>query len=1047
MATWAAVGKVADLTYDGTAHQLFTGSEDTYTYFVGTSATLPENPAWTAFADIDNLKKTNAGTYYLWYKEGNNEAVSLGAVTINPRDYSTWTVTATIGSNAAVVYDGTAKNPVVKLTKQGETDIVLTNGVEGWVLEWDAETIKNFGTYTVTVASDGRNVAPTVNHASVSITKKPIVVKPNDVNGTFGTEFTAFTYNYGDVVDADKEGEDIKEGVFNGTIEQTVVKGTGAGAVNYAARSGVGNYTITIVPTSLTAQNYSITFETGTLTIAELPLNAAWISAFSDKTYNGNVQKPADTEFIVNDGVANLVKGAQAEANTDYYVTYTAGGTDYKNAGTYNITFNGQGNYSGSIVKTLTIKKKPLGVKTVSNGADNHGTAHTYDGKAINADGQVFVEHPEYFLDFIGLVEGDGYPGILADNAKPVTLSLARKTEGSNDFKGAGTYTIKAGNYAGETANTMFTNYLPSYANSGVYTISKAALTIEVHDQTKVYGELDPVDWAHPGVGVVYADPYDPAAQDAVHVKVSGMVNAETYAQALSTLPTIQRAGGDDVNTTAGYALTAVGAVASANYEIKTNTPGKLLITKATVSIFAQDKGSVYGQNIAELKADIYGMTDEDLSDVQTAVNHSLTTTATSTSPVVAGGYPITFGNLDFTAPVWSNYDVANIALFPGTYTISKADLTSIVVKPQALVVNNTVADLGTPNADMVVIGGTVQDADIANILAAITYKFDAAQLSTANSKLDGDGKLLAAAVGQYTGGIQIVIGELTNYNAPDPSIITYGDLTVLAADAGFLALGDDDLTAVLAAANGVMYPKVKLNFATRKLTGEKWNTLVLPFETTVKEVSERLGYAVVDILDKTKGDGNVHFKLHMGTIPANTPFMVKAYEDKNLTNIEFVNKTIVYETTGDASIITATSDDEWLADEEFTGDAMVADGSGNKLYGTYKTTGFWKDATKGQYRFMTSDETWNQADATASSTAPKTQGTLRAILYIAPTVAAPKILIEEPDGSTTTISAISAEGVAVAAEGWYNLNGVKLQGVPTEKGVYINNGKKVVLK
>ena len=35
----------------------------------------------------------------------------------------------------------------------------------------------------------------------------------------------------------------------------------------------------------------------------------------------------------------------------------------------------------------------------------------------------------------------------------------------------------------------------------------------------------------------------------------------------------------------------------------------------------------------------------------------------------------------------------------------------------------------------------------------------------------------------------------------------------------------------------------------------------------------------------------------------------------------------------------------------------------------------------------------------------------------------------------------------ALVKDGWYTLNGVKLQGVPTEKGIYIRNGKKMVIK
>jgi hypothetical protein len=56
-------------------------------------------------------------------------------------------------------------------------------------------------------------------------------------------------------------------------------------------------------------------------------------------------------------------------------------------------------------------------------------------------------------------------------------------------------------------------------------------------------------------------------------------------------------------------------------------------------------------------------------------------------------------------------------------------------------------------------------------------------------------------------------------------------------------------------------------------------------------------------------------------------------------------------------------------------------------------------------------------------------------------------IIIEEADGSTTAISAITVDGAFVEADGWYTTGGVKLQGVPTEKGVYIRNGKKIVIK
>lgn len=55
------------------------------------------------------------------------------------------------------------------------------------------------------------------------------------------------------------------------------------------------------------------------------------------------------------------------------------------------------------------------------------------------------------------------------------------------------------------------------------------------------------------------------------------------------------------------------------------------------------------------------------------------------------------------------------------------------------------------------------------------------------------------------------------------------------------------------------------------------------------------------------------------------------------------------------------------------------------------------------------------------------------------------RILIEEPDGSTTAINAGNTD--ATNAEGWYTIDGVKLNAQPVQKGIYINNGKKVVIK
>ena len=50
-------------------------------------------------------------------------------------------------------------------------------------------------------------------------------------------------------------------------------------------------------------------------------------------------------------------------------------------------------------------------------------------------------------------------------------------------------------------------------------------------------------------------------------------------------------------------------------------------------------------------------------------------------------------------------------------------------------------------------------------------------------------------------------------------------------------------------------------------------------------------------------------------------------------------------------------------------------------------------------------------------------------------------------DGETSGIQPIRMENGTTPAEGTYDLSGRRIQGQPTQKGVYIQNGKKVVVK
>ena len=75
----------------------------------------------------------------------------------------------------------------------------------------------------------------------------------------------------------------------------------------------------------------------------------------------------------------------------------------------------------------------------------------------------------------------------------------------------------------------------------------------------------------------------------------------------------------------------------------------------------------------------------------------------------------------------------------------------------------------------------------------------------------------------------------------------------------------------------------------------------------------------------------------------------------------------------------------------------------------------------------------------------------LRAYLDLTGNTAAARamIFIEEPDGTTTAIKAVTGDkiGSEIKADGWYTIGGMKLESAPTQKGIYINNGKKIVVR
>ena len=213
-------------------------------------------------------------------------------------------------------------------------------------------------------------------------------------------------------------------------------------------------------------------------------------------------------------------------------------------------------------------------------------------------------------------------------------------------------------------------------------------------------------------------------------------------------------------------------------------------------------------------------------------------------------------------------------------------------------------------------------------------------------------------------------------------------------------------------------------------LAKNAWHSMALPFATTAKDISNAFGYAVVNIPNQSNATaGEIAFKLTVGEVEANHLFLVKLADRKNFGaegEITFKGVTINYNPDGDGNI--------W-----------VKDAGDNFYYAVYET----KELEKDPSLFVASRPGSNGGGFFSPNKYDEAKTVYALNGYIksgAKNPAETRFIIEEADGSTTAINTITGE-TSNSADSWYSIGGMKMNAQPTQKGVYINNGKKVVIK
>lgn len=902
--------------------------------------------------------------------------------------------------------------------------------------EINKSAVKAVGTYWVAAVGTGEYEGVSVKK-QFNIVKMPLVLTGTPGTKVYGTAADGTIFDLG-TTGTVKTKYNSPSAILDLTstlkTKITYSRAAGTAKADYAISATITdeayakNYSIApanITTDGTTQAKYSITAKdfvegTGTTGVT-ITIDDEGI------TYTGAAQEAKSITVVDNALGTTLVKG------TDYTVAYT--GDKITASTTQGITITGKGNYdTDGINKTYTIKPATIMVKPIAkkvyDGTNALPTAPT--GATENTTAQGATGTGCYFK-FQGLVNNEAESIIIfgtGANAPTWTWNVAGDATAN---VGTAAYVLKIANADVNTAFTA-TNYT-FVAQTGSYTITQKDLTaVAKAAQTHTYGQEENyvLDETYPFGNPTTAETGDvDALKNAI--KVVKAATAETTGANIGkfkltpeyrTDAEIEAYVNANTTLTAEQKTTAIAAAKTAkgNYNLKTKTPGYLTDNKAPLTIALNEEFYTQYYKAGKLQKTYDGaainpaswLNKEDGLTISGKINEDdqidlsgLTITVSGTDNGNASTTPYT---LQLSGATADDYNISYVA---STFTINKRTLT-IKIADQTFV-NGAVA---TINQNAYTITDEDEDAGIAEGDEGKVFK-----LAFATGVVDGDGKLqLTANATPYDDKIEAVdvtgdASKWANYNVSQ----TKGKITAIAATAIVLDQTVDK-TATLTANKYVAATdnKCTVSFPTgqRTLKKETWNTLVLPFDITVAELSQKFGYAVVDVIDETNSDANkVIFKIHMSEIPANTPFMIKVYKDTDLNNIVFSNVKI-------ADPATAT--------------LVADDAAGNKLTGSYKP----QAVAVGEY-YMSGAGNWKLCGESFNIGGERAKFTKST----ASTAREFNFFIEEADGTVTAIQSITAEGEAVPAEGWYTLKGVKLQGAPTEKGVYINNGKKVVIK
>lgn len=964
-------------------------------------------------------KTKKVGTHYVWIMaEGTANYKPIGPVKIANTYYVEITgehltentdFSAPTGLDAALSFNNTDQNLLAeggealtdKVTaiqysldqQDWSTTIPTGKNVANYTVYWKAVAAEGYYDFTDQLNAEISAVAPTITPATKVSSATYTGVAQALLSGTGSASLGAtpvYTIQYREKTTDDwgAESAAITTGYNN-------VKGTEAGyykvttkvleAGNYLAASGTTEVQIQKATLTVTADAKTKVYRTD-----DVDLTA---------TYTG--WKNGET--------------AESQTTAGKFTAATWQRAEGENAGEYAISINAEPiakNYTFSY-NTANYGKFTITPKELDNTAAFSFTlsanSFEYTGAAVSPT----ITAASYTYG--------AAPGAVQAMADPA------------DFTYVAANNINAGENTAQLIITGQGNFKGTVVKN--FTITKKPVYIKPSAANKVYGATDP---------------------EFAYTLVSAPGAAEVDGAVLNGTVTLSRTEGENVGTYKIYVVSYV-AADNDNYKIAddqiVNTPAseddKNLTAAFTIN--PTGDGLVLKFKSSAVATKVYGNADpvysiDDLEYVSGFVGDDTWDVVKPTLSVpqfAIASQQVNAENNKVTVTGLASTNYPNVSVQPLTFTVT--------ARPLVVTVKNQTVEYGTNIV-------TDSDDDTYWTVAEGWHGTHASTIADTKADLNltlsthDDYLTYGPAAAAYTGVIEATINN-ANYSL-DTENSTWGNLTVTPSEWLILSDNDADVFTKITAHNG-QNKKVRVVFnrdqhlvsdgdgVDRTWAKEKWNSIVLPFDMPIADLSSKFGYAIFNVADATNTKtGSVAFKIEMAAnydgniIPANTPLLIKTNKAiANATTIEFGLKEIVApEAAQFGSTINAT---------------------GYKFMGTYAPMTVAADTEYADDFYFWTGTTDKPSRIKSTSTAGNTWIIKPFSAYVDQSAAAGardmelEFTYEDLGGQTTTVRGISVDEINSdkVNEGIYNLNGVKMNNVPTQKGIYIMNGKKVVVK